>query len=189
MGCPVLLLSQLNRQSEEGNREPRLSDLRESGATPEQREKIRSSLADLAYSPATGDEDLPAQDRALRRRSGVSSPSRALMASDAALIESRAVARTQDNMRAIAVAVRDVRPLVGELDLLAFDSAANVYGYALEQSGVDARKYPRSAWRGMVDMLRQQKSGMPSGKALAQDRMPGKMDGPFAGLNNISLGD
>lgn len=30
--CPVLLLSQLNRQSEEGNREPRLSDLRESGA-------------------------------------------------------------------------------------------------------------------------------------------------------------
>lgn len=30
--CPVLLLSQLNRQAEEGNREPRLSDLRESGA-------------------------------------------------------------------------------------------------------------------------------------------------------------
>lgn len=30
--CPVLLLSQLNRASEEGNREPRLSDLRESGA-------------------------------------------------------------------------------------------------------------------------------------------------------------
>lgn len=32
LDCPVLLLSQLNRQSEEGNREPRLSDLRESGA-------------------------------------------------------------------------------------------------------------------------------------------------------------
>lgn len=30
--CPVLLLSQLNRQSEETAREPRLSDLRESGA-------------------------------------------------------------------------------------------------------------------------------------------------------------
>lgn len=30
--CPVLLLSQLNRQSEEAGREPRLSDLRESGA-------------------------------------------------------------------------------------------------------------------------------------------------------------
>lgn len=30
--CPVLLLSQLNRRVEEGNREPQLSDLRESGA-------------------------------------------------------------------------------------------------------------------------------------------------------------
>lgn len=30
--CPVLLLSQLNRKIEEGNREPQLSDLRESGA-------------------------------------------------------------------------------------------------------------------------------------------------------------
>ena len=30
--CPVLLLSQLNRQTEEAGREPRLSDLRESGA-------------------------------------------------------------------------------------------------------------------------------------------------------------
>lgn len=30
--CPVLLLSQLNRNSETGNREPQLSDLRESGA-------------------------------------------------------------------------------------------------------------------------------------------------------------
>lgn len=32
MDCPVLLLSQLNRKVEEGNREPQLSDLRESGA-------------------------------------------------------------------------------------------------------------------------------------------------------------
>ena len=30
--CPVLLLSQLNRQVEENGREPRLADLRESGA-------------------------------------------------------------------------------------------------------------------------------------------------------------
>ena len=32
LDCPVLLLSQLNRKVEEGNREPQLSDLRESGA-------------------------------------------------------------------------------------------------------------------------------------------------------------
>lgn len=157
--------------------------------TPEQREKLRNSLADLAYSPATGDEDITAQDRALRGNGFARRTSRALMASDAALIESRAVARAQDNMRAIAAAVRDVRPLVGELDLLAFDSAANVYGYALEQCGVDARRYSREAWRGMVDMLRRQKSGAPSGRHLAQDAAPGEMKGQFAGLNNISLGD
>lgn len=32
LDCPVLLLSQLNRKVEEGNREPQLADLRESGA-------------------------------------------------------------------------------------------------------------------------------------------------------------
>ena len=32
LNCPVLLLSQLNRKVEETNREPQLSDLRESGA-------------------------------------------------------------------------------------------------------------------------------------------------------------
>lgn len=159
------------------------------GLTPEQQEKLRNSLADLAYSPATGDEDIPAQDRALRRNGSRCSGPRPLLASDAALIESRAVARAQDNMRRIAEAVRDVRPLVGELDLLAFDSASNVYGYALEQCGVDARRYSREAWRGMVDMLRRQKSGAPSGRHLAQDAAPGEMKGQFAGLNNISIGD
>lgn len=32
LNCPVLLLSQLNRKAEDGNREPRLADIRESGA-------------------------------------------------------------------------------------------------------------------------------------------------------------
>ena len=159
------------------------------GLTPEQQEKLRNSLADLAYSPATGDEDIPAQDRALRRNGSRRAGPRPLLASDAALIESRAVARAQDNMRRIAEAVRDVRPLVGELDLLAFDSASNVYGYALEQCGVDARRYSREAWRGMVDMLRRQKSGAPSGLQMAQDAAAGEMKGQFAGLNNISIGD
>ncbi|MBD5417355.1 MAG: DUF2213 domain-containing protein [Desulfovibrio sp.] len=160
------------------------------GLTPEQRAKLESSLSDLAYDPATGDEDLTAQDAALRRfgRARGRGP-KPLMASDAALIQARAVAQAQDNMRAIARAVRDVRPLVGELDMLTFDSAANVYGYALTQSGVDARAYSRSAWRGMVEMLLRQKQGLASTQArLAQDHAPAKYDGPFKGLNNINIG-
>lgn len=158
------------------------------GLTPEQQKKLADSLQDLAYSPATGDEDLStAMDAALRRRASRSP--RALTAMDAARIKAAAVADAQNHMRNLSRAVRDVRPLVGELDPLTFDSASDVYGYALEQSGVNPHKYSRQAWRGMIDVLRSQKSGAASGRHLAQDTATRKMDGQFAGLNNISIGD
>lgn len=138
---------------------------------------------------AEPEDGVTAQDRAPRRNGSRRAGPRPLLASDAALIQARAVAQAQDNMRAIAAAVRDVRPLVGDLDMLGFDSAANVYGYALEQSGVNPHGYARSAWRGMVDMLLRQKSGIPDGRALARDRAPRAFDGPFAGLANINIGE
>lgn len=138
---------------------------------------------------AEPEDGVTAQDRAPRRNGSRRAGPRPLLASDAALIQARAVAQAQDTMRAIAAAVRDVRPLVGDLDMLGFDSAANVYGYALEQSGVNPRGYARSAWRGMVDMLLRQKSGIPDGRALARDRAPRAFEGPFAGLANISIGE
>lgn len=153
--------------------------------TDSQRKKLEDGLQGLAYSKATGDGDLPAQDGALRRP-GSRGP-KPLMAADAALIESRAAARIQDNMRNIALAVRDVRPLVGDLDMLAFDSASEVYRYTLEQCGVDPAKYARAAWRGMVEMIRREKGGL-SGRPMAKDSAPGKYDGPFAGLNRINIG-
>lgn len=130
------------------------------GLTPEQKKKLEDSLADLAYSPATGDANPDdkgaAQDRAFRRRP------RPLTAMDAARIKASAIAEAQEHMRALSGAVRDVRGLVGELDPLSFDSASDVYGYALEQLGETPRKYPRQAWRGMIDVLRRQKSGTAS---------------------------
>ena len=153
--------------------------------TPEQKKKLTDSLADLAYSPATGDEDPDdkgtAQDRAFRRRGP-----RPLTAMDAARIKASAVAEAQEHMRNLTRAVRDVRGLVGELDPLSFDSASDVYGYALEQLGENPRKYPRQAWRGMIDMLRKQKAA----PSLARDAAPvGRMDGSFAGLSNITLAE
>ena len=110
--------------------------------TPEQRKRLFDSLQDLAYSPATGDADpsevKTAQDRAFR------SP-RHLTAMDAARIKASAIAEAQDHMRGLHQAVRDVRGLVGDLDPLSFDSASDVYGYALKQSGIDPRRYPRQA--------------------------------------------
>lgn len=157
------------------------------GLTPEQQKKLADSLQDLAYSPATGDEDLStAMDAALRRRASRSP--RALTAMDAARIKAAAVADAQNHMRNLSRAVRDVRPLVGELDPLTFDSASDVYGYALEQSGVNPHKYSRQAWRGMIDVLRSQKSGAAS-FSMARDTAPTRMDGNFAGLKNITIAD
>lgn len=153
--------------------------------TPEQRKRLFDSLQDLAYSPATGDADpsevKTAQDRAFRSR-------RHLTAMDAARIKASAIAEAQDHMRGLHQAVRDVRGLVGDLDPLSFDSASDVYGYALKQSGIDPRRYPRQAWRGMIDMLRAGKTAELSG-GMARDAAPARLDGKFAGLNNISLAD
>lgn len=153
--------------------------------TPEQKKKLTDSLADLAYSPATGDEAPDdkgtAQDRAFRRCGP-----RPLTAMDAARIKASAVAETQEHMRNLTRAVRDVRGLVGELDPLSFDSASDVYGYALEQLGENPRKYPRQAWPGMIDILRKQKA-TPS---VARDAAPvGRMSGSFAGLSNITIAE
>lgn len=157
------------------------------GLTPEQQKKLADSLQDLAYSPTTGDEDLStAMDAALRRRAPRGP--RALTAMDAARIKAAAVADAQNHMRNLSRAVRDVRPLVGELDPLTFDSASDVYGYALEQSGVNPHKYSRQAWRGMIDVLRSQKSGAAS-FSMARDTAPTRMDGNFAGLKNITIAD
>lgn len=155
------------------------------GLTPEQQKKLTDSLQDLAYSPATGDEDPDgkgaAQDRALRRRGP-----RPLTAMDAARIKASAVAEAQEHMRNLTCAVRDVRGLVGELDPLSFDSASDVYGYALEQLGEEPRKYPRQAWPGMIDILRKQKAA----PSIARDAAPvGRMSGSFAGLSNITIAE
>lgn len=155
------------------------------GLTPEQQKKLTDSLQDLAYSPATGDEDPDgkgtAQDRALRRRGP-----RPLTAMDAARIKASAVAEAQEHMRNLTRAVRDVRGLVGELDPLSFDSASDVYGYALEQLGEEPRKYPRQAWPGMIDIIRKQKAA----PSIARDAVPvGRMSGSFAGLSNITIAE
>lgn len=155
------------------------------GLTPEQQKKLADSLQDLAYSPATGDADLEdkgtAQDRAFRRRGP-----RPLTAMDAARIKASAVAEAQEHMRNLTRAVRDVRGLVGELDPLSFDSASDVYGYALEQLGENPRKYPRQAWPGMIDILRKQKTA----PSVARDAAPvGRMSGSFAGLSNITIAE
>lgn len=62
--------------------------------------------------------------------------------------------RLTDKFRTINAAAHKVRPMVGEInDPLAFDSAEAIYKFALEKAGKDVKKYPASAYEGMVDMV------------------------------------
>lgn len=86
--------------------------------------------------------------------------------------------------QSILDAQAEVRPHVGEMRVnLAKDSAATIYGAALDALGIDRKDTPAAAWRGMfrtaVNLQRRDNS-----RAMAQDAARAK--GPLAGLNNIS---
>lgn len=119
----------------------------------------------------------PAMDKNMRKEA----PPAGGQAQDAAAVKKA----TLDHVRTLSVAARDVRPLLDVDDPLAFDAAEDIYGQALKAHGVNTAPYPRSAWRGMCDMLKAQKteSAMP-----AMDATP-KLDSnsPFAGLNRIRV--
>lgn len=123
-----------------------------------------------------------AQDRSLRRGP------RPLTAADAQRIRAEAAADARDHIQALYRAVETVRPLVGQLDAMSFDSAGDVYAHTLKGCGLNPSAYPRASWRGMVDVLLKQRRENAAAAFMAQDAgLPGKMDGAFAGLNNIVL--
>ena len=91
-----------------------------------------------------------------------------------------------EKFKALNAAAIKVRPIVGEInDPLAFDSAANVYKFALEKDGVSVDKYVPAAYEGMVDIMLSQKPSF----ALAHDTVIGdadkELDGTFAALKKI----
>ena len=95
---------------------------------------------------------------------------------------SRAEARVMAKFRTMSKAAEAVRPVLGPVDVFSFDSATDIYGAALRKLGVDVRRHPRSAWRSMFEVSRQQQAA----SSLAQDSsMRRDYDGPFAGLNRI----
>ncbi|MBC8947070.1 DUF2213 domain-containing protein [Xenorhabdus indica] len=105
---------------------------------------------------------------------------------DANTIRQQAIEQTKGHFRALNEAGQKVRSLVGELDIMAFDSAEAIYAHALKNKGYDPNKYDKAAYKGMVDILAAQKPSAFT-QNLVMDAAPSSLKGPFAGLKNIKI--
>ncbi len=117
----------------------------------------------------------PAEDRALRRgaRSG-----RGFGAMDAAALRAAATADAVENIRAVTIAAQQVRPLIGEVNPLAFDSARELYRYALKELGRNPARYDPRAWGAMIEVMAQERANASLGGAGGQvyvDKTNGKI--------------
>jgi hypothetical protein len=126
------------------------------------------------------EEPKAAQDAKLRRQ----------LAQDMATVRTQAkaeaVAEITALMRAKSQAAEMVRPLVGSLDIMAFDTAGDIYRHALKARGVSVTTKDRAALRDMVGL--ELKHHRAEGQAPAAfDAAPFKMEGPFAHVGNIRI--
>lgn len=89
-------------------------------------------------------------------------------------------------MRGINSAAKKVRPLVGEIsDPFAFDSAEAIYKFALEKNGIAVKKYPESAYAGMVDIMCSSRPAMASDSAMVGGELDDSMGKYMKALNKI----
>lgn len=89
-------------------------------------------------------------------------------------------------MRGMNAAAKKVRPLVGEIsDPFAFDSAEAIYKFALEKNGIAVKKYPASAYAGMVDIMCSSRPAMASDSAVIGGELDDSMGKYMKALNKI----
>jgi len=142
----------------DGDNEAIISLLREAGVSEEVIDKIAASLAPAAAMDEDKDDDK--EDK--KEKDKVDKP-----AMDAAirLATDAATKKAAENFRAVREAEQAVRPLIG--DVVAMDSADDVYRTALEQAGVDVEGVHPSAFPSMVKMAISQKENQRP--VIAQD--------------------
>lgn len=129
----------------------------ENNSAPAEDEEPEKPAEDEAPEAPEGGAPKPAQDAAISK-----------MAMDAAI--QKAVAAERKRAQALAAAQREVAHIVGDV---AMDNAADVYKFALEQSGIDVTGVHPSAYRAMVGMLGKPKQPMAQDAAKAAEQFPG----------------
>lgn len=162
-----------------GDEDPEKAEAGEEKAEGDDPDKKAEAVdEDPDKKPEDEDEPKVATDAALVRKVR-------RMAMDMATIKKQATADAQAHFRRLYDAARKVRPLVGEVDPIAFDSAGDIYRFALKQSGTPVKTKDVKALREMVDvtLVAKRKAASP----VAYDAKPAKMDGAFAALSNIKV--
>lgn len=129
----------------------------ENNSAPAEDEEPEKPAEDEAPEAPEGGAPKPAQDAAISK-----------MAMDAAI--QKAVAAERKRAQALAAAQREVAHIVGDV---AMDNAADVYKFALEQSGIDVTGVHPSAYRAMVGMLGKPKQPMAQDAAKTAEQFPG----------------
>lgn len=129
----------------------------ENNTAPAEDEEPEKTAEDEAPEAPEGGAPKPAQDAAISK-----------MAMDAAI--QKAVAAERKRAQALAAAQREVAHIVGDV---AMDNAADVYKFALEQSGIDVTGVHPSAYRAMVGMLGKPKQPMAQDAAKTAEQFPG----------------
>lgn len=82
-------------------------------------------------------------------------------------------------------AAQCVRSLIGSVDPMAFDSAEDIYGKALELNGYNIKDYTRSSYRGMVEVLKKTKSEK---SGMSFDSASRSVVEQFPELSKVKLG-
>lgn len=149
------------------------------------KKKIMDALTSLAYADKKTDaqdeepeDKFPAMDSRMKRaRRGV--------ALDADALASRVRAQMTREFKARSEAAREVRGVLGEIDVMAYDSAAGIYGDALKAIGVNPKKYQRSMWSAMFAAYQAAKNS--EHRSLAMDSKPVEYSGMFANMANIQI--
>ena len=149
--------------------------------TPEQKAKLKETLEEAIKAKPAADED-----KVEEKEEVVAAVDRAL-AKKVQSIAAKAAAHMMQAHSDVKAALRKVRPLVGEMDPMAFDSASSVYKSALEQLGVPCKGYGRAEYKAVVEGILAERTRNDEAIAFAVDSKPAPKDGPFRFLKNIRV--
>lgn len=109
-----------------------------------------------------GEEREKANPKRIDRDHESAGEKRALGEDTIAKVKAQVAKEMRGSLRALNNAAAKVRPIVGTIqDPMAFDSAEDIYAFALRQAGKDPANYSKAAYAGMVDILLDTKAAYP----------------------------